>query len=480
MPPSVLTDKDGRFKLSGLGRDRVATLFFRSERTAIMRIQVAARPGPKDGWVRGEHGLYGSPFTFLLPPCKPIIGTVRDKKTGKPIAGVKVASSKWIDETLTDAQGRYRIIGAPKSHSYTVTLGGRKGVPYLGYTRFDIPDTPGLEPLKADFELERGLEISGKVLDKATGKPVGGSVMYFRTRDNPFAANFTTLGGLRLIVERWGDIGPDGSFTVLGIPGPGVLVVLARDSARYPRLDSRNVLWKMGVNGWPSNPAHLAVKIDPREDNPKSLTCGTLTLTPGARRQGTLTDAAGKPLTGVRVVGLTDDTTPQTLKGSTFTATGLKPKSERALVFFHEEKKLGAVVGVSDAGANANALTVKLRPLGAVKGRLLDTDGKPLANQTVVVRLSLDSKRYCNLPQEYTRLGGASAIFPGAWSHFTSRKATTDKKGRFRVEGLIAGERYDFFGGPGDIERKGGVTHRAPRLTVTPGQEKDLGDLKEK
>lgn len=475
---SATTDRDGRFKLTGFGRDRVATVFLRSERTAMIRLQVAVRPGPKDGWARGDRGLYGSSFTFLLPPSKPIVGTVRDRKTGKPIAGVKVASSNWIDETLTDAQGRYRIIGAAKRQAYTVTLGGRKGVPYLGYTRHNIPDTTGLEPLKVDFELERGLEISGKVEDRVTGKPVRGSVMYFRTRDNPFAANYKTLGKAVLIISRWGDIGPDGSFTVLGIPGPGVLVVLASDSARYPRLDSREVLWKMGVNGWPSAPAHLAVKIDPREDNPKSQTVGVLTLTPGIERRGTLTDAVGKPLTGVRVVGLNDDETPQKLDGSTFTATGLQPKKERALVFFDEGKKLGAVVGVS--AAEANPFTVKLQPLGVVKGRLLDAEGKPLAKLRVVVRLTLDDKRYCNLPQEYNRLGGAFGIIRGAWRGFTGREAMTDREGRFHIEGLIPGEKYDLYGGPGDIERKGGVTHRAPGLTVTPSQEKDLGDLKEK
>lgn len=475
-PRSATTDKDGRFSLSGIGRDRVATLFFRSERTALMRIQVAARPGPKDGWVRGEHGLYGSPFTFLLPPCKPIIGTVRDKKTGKPIAGVKIASSNWIDETLTDSRGRYRIIGAAKRSSYTLTLGGRKGVPYLGYTRHNIPDTPGLEPLTVDFELERGLEISGKVLDKATGKPVRGSVMYFHTRDNSFASRYTTLGKASLIIGRWGEIAADGTFTVLGIPGPGVLVVLAKDSARYPRIDSRDVLWNLGVNGWPSAPAHLAVKIDPREEKPGSLNCGVLTLTPGIIRQGTLTDVAGKPVTGVRVVGLTDKTTPQKLDGSTFTATGLQPGRERAIVFLHVGKKLGAVVGVGAAGANA--FTVKLQPLGAIKGRLLDSEGKPLVKQTVVVKLSLDGKRFANLPTEYNSLDLLFSIIPGAWRDFTGRETTTDKDGRFRLEGIIPGETYNLYGGRGDIERKGGVTHRAPKLTLTPGQEKDLGDLK--
>jgi RNA polymerase sigma factor (sigma-70 family) len=474
--PSVTTDKAGRFTLTGLGCGRVATIFLRSEKTAIVRLQVAAWPGPEDGWVRGQHGLYPERFKFLLAPCKPIVGTVRDKKTGKPIADVKVATGNWIDECTTDAEGRFRIIGSPKLQSgYVIALGGRKGVPYIDYTQHDIADTPGLEPLRVDFELERGVEISGKILDQATGKPVRGSVMYFYTRDNPFTKNYTTLGGARLIVSDWGKIGPDGSFTVLGIPGPGVLVVLAADSARYPRFDSRQELWKLGVNGWPAAPAQLAVKVDPREDNPKSLTCGVLTLTPGATKQGIVADADGKPLEGARVVGLTDSDRPQKLEGSTFAATGLEPKRQRALVFFHEGKKLGAVIGVDDAGANA--FTVKLRPLGSLKGRLVDSDGKPMANLKVLVRLSLDDKRYLNLPEEYGRLSGAFNIVPGAWRNFTGREATTDKDGRFRIEGIIPGETYNLYAGPGNIEYRGGVSHRALKLTITADQEKELGDL---
>jgi hypothetical protein len=272
-------------------------------------------------------------------------------------------------------------------------------------------------------------------------------------------------------VGNWGKIGPDGSFTVLGIPGPAVLFVLAADSARYPRFSSKEDL---GTNGGPVAPLHLALKIDPREDNPKSLTY-EMTLTPGGTRRMTLTDAASKPLSGARVVGLTDSDIPQKL-GSTCTATGLEPKRERAMVFFHDGRKLGAVVGVSDEGANA--LTVKLRPLAAIKGRLLDTDGKPLANLRIVVKLSLDGKRYCNLPLEDHYLSGNFNIVSGAWRNFTGREATTDKEGQFRVEGIIPGEAYDFYGGPGDIERKGGVSHRTS-LNLTPGQEKDLGDLKQ-
>jgi hypothetical protein len=395
-----------------------------------------------------------------------------------PVVGIKVARSYLgeVHEHLyatTDAQGRFRLVGGPKRPTYEISVGGKPGVPYFGLTRHSIADTPGLEPVKADFEVERGLEIKGKVLDKVSGRPVRGRVMYFRTRDNPFAANYTTLNGLLFDISRWGEIGPDGSFSVLGIPGPGALVVLAKDSALYPRIDSQTLLPKMGVSSFPVDPAHLAVKIDPREDRPASRNCGTLMLTPGGKRTGTLTDAAGQPLIRVRVVGLSDSESPQSLGGTTFTATGLHPKVERALVFLHRDRKLGAVVGL----AAGNAFTVKLQPLAAIKGRLLDGNGKALGNQSVVVRLVLDDKRYCNLPQEYDGFQGGS-FHHGSWSGFTGRETTTDREGRFRIEGIIPGATYNLFAGPGDIERKGGVTHLAKGLTLSPSQEKDLGDLK--
>jgi hypothetical protein len=418
--------------------------------------------------------LYPARFDFLLSPCKPIVGTVRDRKTGKPVVGVTVAHSNWLAEAKTDEQGRFRIIGAPKQEQYAVTLGGRKGVPYIDWTRHDIPDTPGFEPLEVNFELERGVEITGKVIDQATGKPVRGNITYAHTRDNPFASQYTTLDGGKMIVSHWGEIQPDGTFTVLGIPGPGVLWVCAADSTRYPRINPQDELTRLGVSSWPSAPTHRVLKIDPREDNPASLTC-EVTLTPGLARQGTVVDADGKALAGTRAVGLTDSESPTNLDGSNFTVTGLRPKQARALVFFHPGKKLGGVAGASPD--SDKPVTATLRPLGSLSGRLVDADGKPLPDRRVVVRLFLDPKKYENLPQEWSYLNEVFSLHPGSWRDFTGREATTDKGGHFRIDGLIPGERYELYAGPGDIERRGNVSHRELQLTVSPSEVKSLGDL---
>src|SRR5262249_39594334 len=160
-----------------VGRDRVVTLQTRSEKTEAMEFQVVAKAGPKTGWKAGYLGLYATGNDILVGPTKPILGTVRDRHTGKPAPGVKVAcitQRSRAMEATTDEKGRYRIVGAPKAKTYTISLAGKRGFPYLDYTRFDIPDTEGLVPLVVDLDVERGVEITGRVLAKEGRKPVRG------------------------------------------------------------------------------------------------------------------------------------------------------------------------------------------------------------------------------------------------------------------------------------------------------------------
>ena len=55
----------------------------------------------------------------MAGPGLEIVGTVRDKDTGKPLAGVTVQTPRPSDpifrfvKTTTDAEGRYRLPGIP-------------------------------------------------------------------------------------------------------------------------------------------------------------------------------------------------------------------------------------------------------------------------------------------------------------------------------------------------------------------------------
>ena len=139
-------------------------------------------------------------FTIEAPPTKPIVGTVRDRATGKLLAGVRVESQNLPGmmfyprnalHTQTDAEGRFRLIGMPKDTKPGSEPGNlirfvpNEDQPFLIRT-VAVPDTPGLDPVRLDVDLRRGQWITGRVTDKATGKPVFSRIEYFPWLKNPF------------------------------------------------------------------------------------------------------------------------------------------------------------------------------------------------------------------------------------------------------------------------------------------------------
>ena len=236
--PPVRTDADGRFVLRGVGVDRVALVEIRGETIAYAQIAIDARtnratPLPRE--LGNAQRKFGPDFTFDAAPTKPVVGTVRDADSGKPLAGVGIESDLiaggWVRpsnvvRTVTDAEGRYRLVGLPKDsspdrrNSNEIAVIPNPEQPYFMH-RLEVPDTPGLAPVTVDINLKRGLWITGRVTDKRTGKPVPSSLRYLPFRSNPFAANRPEFERPRIrgteltrIVNR-----ADGSFRLVGLAG---------------------------------------------------------------------------------------------------------------------------------------------------------------------------------------------------------------------------------------------------------------------
>src|SRR5262249_49462613 len=156
-------------------------------------------------------------------------------------------------------------------------------------------------PIKVEVELHRGIVIEGRLLDKASGKPVAGIVEYAVKPDNPAAKEFTFV---RFLGSR-PRVGPDGKFKILAVSGPGYLAARA-DENRFARAVPE---------GWtgsfiPAVPRelhpnyyHATVAIDPDEKKPASLKID-VQLDRGLSKSGSIY-ADGKPLSGVIVFGLT-------------------------------------------------------------------------------------------------------------------------------------------------------------------------------
>src|SRR5262249_50958860 len=108
MPSSVTTDTDGRFRLTGFGRERVLHLTFDSETIGgPIYVEALTRAGKVEGAFTGNENdaIYGATFERVVPPGKQVTGCVRDKESGVPLAGISVRCGRRA--VTTDAQGMY-------------------------------------------------------------------------------------------------------------------------------------------------------------------------------------------------------------------------------------------------------------------------------------------------------------------------------------------------------------------------------------
>src|SRR5262249_57427405 len=98
----------------------------------------------------------------------------------------------------------------------------------------------------------------------------------------------------------------DGSFTILGVPGPAVLVPCVSGDSSFPVIDARTELRKRGVYSWPSGPCHDLIEVNVGDKDPRARTFA-IALRPGAALVGSVVGPDGKPLASVEVAGLYPD-----------------------------------------------------------------------------------------------------------------------------------------------------------------------------
>ena len=145
-PAAVRTDADGRFEIDGLPSDSLASLEISGPNVATHTICVLNRDierinVPNTGYPGAEsNGYYGAKFDHPVEPGTAIVGSVKDKETGQPLAGVHVMANLIVDhaqtnqsrwESETDKNGRFRIDGLPSGGQKLLDLYPNKEQPYL-------------------------------------------------------------------------------------------------------------------------------------------------------------------------------------------------------------------------------------------------------------------------------------------------------------------------------------------------------------
>jgi RNA polymerase sigma factor (sigma-70 family) len=479
-PPkqATTTDADGRFRLTGIGTEQVAGIKVTGPTIATSQLYVMGRDGA-DVRVTRHGGLTPSQVTyharkleFAAAPARPIQGVVRDKDTGRPVAGVALKAAVYDEHSLiptdgieatTDDRGHYRIDGLPRALAYRIFIEPGDSGPYTKGSLRAPGDAPAFEPVTFDIALKRGILVRGTVTDKVTGQPVNAGIDVYAFVDNPHVRDYPGFRSSALARS----FVVDGRYEIVALPGRCLIAAVTGGYVDgYRRgvgaeaikgYDPKNI----GFNTFPhmcisSGYNVLAeVNLDPKAETAEL----DLQVDPGRKITAFPADPDGQRVAGTMVMGADDSSGLEQLKESTaFDIVALDPSSPRRVTVKHAERKL--IGSVYLKGDEKGPVTIPLQPYGTVAGRIVDEEGRP--REGVGIMSAGGSKP--DRPAEQGILPGGN--FGGG--------IRLGRDGRFRVEGLVPGLKYgatasDGFNYLGELFRD---------LIVAPGEVKDLGDIK--
>ena len=208
---AVTTGADGRFRLTGIGRERVVSLWIEGPTivTSFADIHARTRPGPtyrlagQQGQARVRHAR--------LPrrDVRSRGGTDAADRGHGPRQGHRQAARGRLDpERSLRRQHDQRQGPRPDDQRRPgpIPPGGdarrrrkrdhgqppARRLPYLGASA-EVPAGAASEPATVDFALKRGVAIRGKVTNKVTGRPVPAFVEYFTFSNSPYRGDARSL-----------------------------------------------------------------------------------------------------------------------------------------------------------------------------------------------------------------------------------------------------------------------------------------------
>ncbi len=446
------TDADGRFRLSGLGRDRMAILDITGPTIAMRRVQVVTR---KMANVQGRHldepGLqdptyYGASPTIVAEPGRPIEGVVTDADTKAPIPGAIVAamqlsgsimSIEGLITATSDAEGRYRLIGMPKGDAHVLSVYPRLDQPYFVTDFLKVQAGPGIAPVRFDIALHPGVFIDGRVTDAKSGQPVPAVIHYYPYLANTHAQDFPNFRANSMSANWTGNryrTDVEGRFRVVGIPGRGIVAVksFARSyqiGGGSDRLSERPARQSMRRDGLPTfnqiSPQDFDALAEVDVPAKGAGIHQDFALQPSPSLTVQLLDPAGQPLTNVTAFGRFPDNRrggQNLYDKSQAEIYGLDPAKAKTVLFLHRDRKLGAVLSIKPGeSASAGGPKVTMQPCATVTGRIVDAEGKPV---TGGIWVQLDGEGDADRARLY------------------SSTEPIDADGRFRIDNLAPGGTY--------------------------------------
>ena len=464
--PSAITDDNGAFVLKGVGAERICWFWYKGGDAALGRAWMATRVFDRKLTDKIERRkmepVHPAGSTVVAERTRPVEGVVVDAVSGEPLAGVDVYSQVVhgiIDQrhelrAVTDGKGRFRLLGMPRGGGNELAIVPRSEEPYF-MRDFRVPDPKGPEPIDLRIPLNKGVWITGVVVDGTTGKPGRGNVTYHPHLFNPLVLQIDQFKDRR--TDGYAGLyrtAADGTFRIPALPGRGLVGVEVsggpyRQGAGYEAKWEGAFVSDGSVHepgpAWPTAMALLEIAPDARSVEVK------LTLEAGTTRALTVLDAAGQRVTNyeARRTGWSNVNVRNPGDG-TFEALNLAPGEKRLVQLRLPDNSAGLVARLC-AGDTEPTLT--LQKSATIKGSLIDQDGVPLNSRELQLYI---------LPEQVP----------------AGVRAATDASGTFQIDGVLPGCDYRLLVSPivdpGMRMRMGMATVANP-LAVRPGETVDLG-----
>jgi hypothetical protein len=528
--PSVTTDAQGRFSVANIGRDRAVTLAVDGPGIRATRFSVLTRDDAADfakevrakySRTRQPDGYFFYPMkngksqpddgvllfdpspTLDVDPARTVAGVVRDAKTHEPIPNVymEISPSRFgpAMSATTDSHGRYRIMRADDEPSFQIYAKPSDEASNLNAAR-EFDAAKALGEVVADFDLQPGITVSGRVVESGTNQPIasastdgacttqpgirrGGFVYYYplsnnnALRDTPEGMYFA--GGTNYSESAL--IDAEGKFRLAVPPGPGVLLVMAapgvpmfgefltwKESEGVHRLYSYVKLTTRDKNdGAPAGDAaslptlagpipignyHTYHVINPPADAAALNVTVNVPRAPTCKLQ--FVGPEGHPIKGVRVQGLVATPMTVVLDGSEAEAIGLETGKDRQLQVTSGDGKLIARALISTDDLLPK--TIWLQRACTITGRLVDQEGKPVKATVMPPQVPI-----ANVTDE---LGFVPSV-------------SSDEEGRFALGPLYPDLHYSAEIHGGGAWNNDLLGKAFEELVLHPGETRDLGDI---
>ena len=321
-------------------------------------------------------------------------------KRAAPIAGMWVGQGTNALSGLagdpspftSNANGRYEISGIdPAIRDLVVMAVPKPGQPYF-MAKASVGEKSG-----AMIDCLRGIPFRLKLVDEA-GEPAEGEVESHPVTPNPHAVSVLphewTFGfpiSRALMTAK-------GVYEGVVIAGPGAVMVRTPGRTDYrPAHVDPKTFFAPGKSDWSDQDlisaygthdtlsignaqadqhdyAAIVLLNAPLDSKPLELSATVVRDRP---RQVTILDPEGKPVVGVKPVGLTGFTWDDepALRAATVPITKLHPTRSRRITFIKgDRKQIGFLLARGDGEA---PYTVRLEPWATVTGRVVDENGNP-------------------------------------------------------------------------------------------------------